>query len=70
MSDLGRIESSIYHNFQQLDSEAMSSSNCVLFDEGGAWEGWLLYGPVGDVDLAHYCGPRLVLEGVEDRSEL
>ena len=70
MSDTGVIESSIYHNFQQLDSRKIPSKNCELFDEGGEWEGWLLYGPEGEVNLADYCGPQLGREGSERHGEL
>jgi hypothetical protein len=60
-SDLGDIESSIYHNLQRLDAADMPDCRCMKFDQGGPWEGWLMYGPAGNVDLASYCGP--VLDG-------
>ena len=60
-SDLGGIESSIYHNLQRLDAADISDCRCVQFDQDGDWEGWLMYGPAGKVDLTSYCGP--VLDG-------
>jgi hypothetical protein len=60
-SDSGGIESSIYHNLQRLDAADMPHCRCINFDQDGDWEGWLMYGPAGNVDLASYCGP--VLDG-------
>lgn len=60
-SDLGGIESSIYHNLQRLDAADMPDCRCIKFDQDGDREEWLMYGPAGKVDLASYCGP--VLDG-------
>jgi hypothetical protein len=60
-SDLGGIESSIYHSLQRLETTGIPDCRCMKFDQGGPWEGWLMYGPAGKVDLASYCGP--VLDG-------
>jgi hypothetical protein len=58
-SDLGVIESSIYYNLQLIDSAEIPNCRCVKFDRGGAWDGWLMYGMAGKVDLTRYCGQRL-----------
>jgi hypothetical protein len=60
-SGLGGIESSIYHGLQRLETTGIPDCRCMKFDQGGAGEGWLMYGPAGNVDLASYCGP--VLDG-------
>jgi hypothetical protein len=60
-SDFGGIEDSIYHSLQRLDAVDIPGCRCMKFDQGGPWEGWLMYGPAGKVDLASYCGP--VLDG-------
>jgi hypothetical protein len=60
-SDLGGIEDSIYHNLQPLDAAELSDCRCLKFNQGGAWEGWLMFGPAGIIDLAGFCGP--VLDG-------
>jgi hypothetical protein len=60
-SGLGSIEDSIYHNLLRLDSADVPDCRCVKFDQGGAWEGWLMFGPAGIIDLTGYCGP--VLDG-------
>jgi hypothetical protein len=58
-SDLGDIEGSIYYNLQRIDAAEIPDCRCVKFDQGGAWDGWLMYGMAGKVDLTRYCGPRL-----------
>lgn len=58
-SDLERIESALHNKFNQLDSEDLRKPECVQFDVGGPWQGWVLYGRAGEVDLAHYCGPSM-----------
>lgn len=58
-SDLGSIESSIFHNLLQLEGAEIPGCSCVKYDHGGAWDGWLLYGKAGEVDLARYCGPMI-----------
>jgi hypothetical protein len=63
-SELGSIEDSIHHNLLRLDSDDVPNCRCVKFDQGSAWEGWLMSGPAGIIDLAEYCGP--VLDGKLD----
>ena len=58
-SEVGSIEGSIYHNLLRLDATEFPDCRCVKYDRGGAWEGWLLYGALGKVDLAGYCGPTI-----------
>lgn len=58
-SDLERIESVLHNKFYQLDLESLRDFKCVQFDVGGPWQGWVLYGHAGEVDLAKYYGPSL-----------
>lgn len=70
MSQVDSIEQALRQNFQRLDSKDTPSSDCIKFDEGGGWEGWLLYGRLGEVNLAQYCGPRLAFGTGNSRGEL
>ncbi|THY86000.1 hypothetical protein D6C95_07714 [Aureobasidium pullulans] len=63
-SQLGRIEESLYHSIQKLDLDTLPDSTCMPVDfdgqwNNGAWKGYLLYGPLGKVQLDEYCGPSL-----------
>jgi hypothetical protein len=58
-SQVGSIEDSIFHNLQRVDSADIPECTCVKYDQGGDWEGWLMYGPEGKVDLSRYCGPSI-----------
>jgi hypothetical protein len=51
------IKDELHQTFQKLDVDDIPSSECIKFDEGGSWEGWLLYGRLGEVNLTQYCGP-------------
>jgi hypothetical protein len=46
------------------------SSDCIKFDEGGPWQGWVLFGRKGEVDLTLYCGPQIELGQGGSRYEL
>lgn len=70
MSQANSIKDELYQAFQRLDTEDVPSSTCIKFDEGGSWEGWLLYGRKGEVKLTQYCGPRVEFGKGESRSEL
>ena len=64
------IKDELHQTFQKLDVDDIPSSECIKFDEGGSWEGWLLYGRLGEANLTQYCGPRVELGKGESRSEL
>jgi len=70
MSQKGNIERALHQEFDRLEEDEIPSSNCIRFDEGGSWEGWLLFGRLGEVDLAQYCGPRIGFGKSNSRSEL
>lgn len=70
MSQVEVIENMLHRNFERLDPENIPSSDCIKFDEGGEWEGWLLYGRLGEVDLAQYCGPQIAFGKGNSRGEL
>ena len=70
MSQVEVIEEELRLNLQRLDLEDVPASDCIKFDEGGEWEGWLLYGRLGEVDLAQYCGPRIAFGEGNSRGEL
>jgi hypothetical protein len=59
MSEVNTIKDELHQAFQQLGAENIPSSNCIRFDEGGSWEGWVLYGRKGEVKLTQHCGPRI-----------
>jgi hypothetical protein len=59
MSEVNTIKDELRQAFQQLGAEDIPSSNCTGFDEGGSWEGWVLYGRKGKVKLTQHCGPRI-----------
>jgi hypothetical protein len=69
MSQADAIKDELHRMFQTGVDE-LPSSKCIKFDEGGLWEGWLLYGRLGEVNLTQYCGPRVELGKGESRSEL
>lgn len=58
-SDIGMIEGALYHQLIEIDPDTLTKSQCVEFDEGGSWEGWVLFGRLGEVDLRQYCGPSV-----------
>jgi hypothetical protein len=70
MSEIGTIEGALYHNFQELDEDEIPTSACTKFDEGGSWEGYVLYGRLGEVDLTSYCGPEIHISEASPRGEL
>jgi hypothetical protein len=70
MSEIGTIEGALYHDFQELDEDDIPTSACTKFDEGGSWEGYVLYGRLGEVDLTRYCGPEIEFSGASSRGEL
>jgi len=70
MSQADSIKDALHRAFQRLDVEDIPSSDCIKFDEGGSWEGWLLYGRSGEVKLTQYCGPRVEFGKGESREEL
>jgi hypothetical protein len=70
MSESGLIESALYHNFQQLDEDEIPTSACIKFDEGGSWEGYVLYGRLGEVDLTGCCGPKIGSPEASSHGEL
>jgi hypothetical protein len=61
------IKASLDHYMKALDLDSLPDSTCMPVDydnewTGGAWKGYLLYGPEGKVKLAKYCGPGLDFE--------
>jgi hypothetical protein len=70
MSHVDSIKDVPHQTFHQLDADGMQPSKCVKFDEGGSWEGWVLYGRKGEVKLTQYCGPRVEFGKGKSRSEL
>jgi hypothetical protein len=70
MSEIGTIEGALHHNFKRLDEDEIPTSACTKFDEGGSWEGYVLYGRLGEVDLTSYCGPEIGSPKVSSRGEL
>lgn len=70
MSQVGSIKDALHQAFQQLDADEIPSSDCIRFDEGGSWEGWVLYGRSGEVKLTQYCGPRIEFGKGESHGEL
>lgn len=59
MSEIGSIEVALGQQLSQLDAHSIQEPVCVRFDEGGPWNGWLLYGRLGEIEAAAYCGPTL-----------
>lgn len=59
MSDLGAIEAALHDRFKILDAEDIPDPVCKSFNRDGGWEGWVLYGRAGVVDLTEYCGPSI-----------
>lgn len=70
MSQVGEIEQALYHNFQTQDEDDIPVSECLKFDEGGDWEGFVLYGRLGEVDLTGYCGPQVKFGEGHGKGEL
>jgi len=62
MSQADATKDELHRAFQQLDADDIPSSKCIESDKGGSWEGWLMYGRLGEVTLTHYCVPRMSLE--------
>lgn len=59
MSEVGSIEVALGQQLSKLDAGSIQEPVCVRFDEGGPWNGWLLYGRLGEMEPAAYCGPTL-----------
>lgn len=59
MSEVGSIEVALRQKLSELDARSIEEPTCVRFDEGGPWNGWLLYGRLGEMEPAAYCGPTL-----------
>lgn len=58
-SDIGMIEGALYHQLTEIDPDTITDSQCAEFDEGGSWQGWVLFGRLGEVNFGEYCGPSL-----------
>ncbi|CAD0095682.1 unnamed protein product [Aureobasidium vineae] len=59
--DHERIRASLDHSMKKLDLDCLPESTCMPVDHdcewnGGAWRGYLLYGPKDKVDLNKSCG--------------
>lgn len=59
MSEVGSIEVALRRKLSELDARSIDEPVCVRFDEEGPWNGWLLYGRLGEMEPAAYCGPTL-----------
>ncbi|KAK6000394.1 hypothetical protein QM012_003640 [Aureobasidium pullulans] len=59
MSEIGFIKVALRQKLGKLDTRSIKEAVCVRFDEGGPWSGWLLYGRLGEMEPAAYCGPTL-----------
>lgn len=59
MSEVGSIEVALHQKLSKLDARSIEKPVCFRFDEGGPWNGWLLYGRLGKMEPAAYCGPTL-----------
>ncbi|CAD0110848.1 unnamed protein product [Aureobasidium uvarum] len=60
-NDVERIKASLDHSMKKLDLDCLPESTCMPVDHdgkwsGGAWRGYLLYGPKDKVDLDKSCG--------------
>lgn len=38
-ADSEAIQDDLHHRFQQLDADSIPDSQCIKYDEGGAWDG-------------------------------
>lgn len=59
MSEVGSVDFALSQRFSKLDAKSTEKPVCVRFDEGGPWNGWLLYGRLGEMEPTAYCGPTL-----------
>lgn len=66
-SHVGTIEGALHSELMRLETEGMiSTSHCVHFDPDGGWDGWVLFGRLGEVNLAEYCGPSTFAKDEKD----
>jgi hypothetical protein len=70
MSQVDDIKDALHHKLSRLNVNEIPSSDCIKFDEGGPWQGWVLFGRKGEVDLTLYCGPQIELGQGGSRYEL
>ena len=59
MSEVRSIEFALSQKLSKLDAKSIEKPVCIRFDEGDPWNGWLLYGRLGEMEPAAYCGTTL-----------